>query len=222
MKIVQAVLAMLTLTVCRALAQDATVPASSGVQPNPQSPSPTSLMQPAAALNWQELYERAEFAAQQWEAKDKQLEQQVVDQMRQLDDKARDEAKKEKVEPLPPAPATSEKPAANASLDYQALFWKSDTRGKAWRSRAFVLDVRVRGLQDLLSKQRIRQAGTPGLAYPSSGYSSTGGSSYSGSSSSSAAVSGSSAPKTVHVSGYTRSDGTYVAPYTRSAPGSRK
>jgi Staphylococcal nuclease homologue len=49
----------------------------------------------------------------------------------------------------------------------------------------------------------------------------TSGSSYSGSTGSAASsgYSGSSSGGSVSVRGYTRSDGTYVAPYTRSAPG---
>jgi hypothetical protein len=51
------------------------------------------------------------------------------------------------------------------------------------------------------------------------GHGSTGGHSGSGASGGShGSTSGSGGPKTVHVSGYTKKDGTYVAPYDRSAP----
>jgi hypothetical protein len=45
--------------------------------------------------------------------------------------------------------------------------------------------------------------------------------SYTSSSSSSSNSSSSSSSKTVHVKGYTRKDGTYVRPHTRSAPKKR-
>jgi hypothetical protein len=134
--------------------------------PTPSAPSVADTGTSAAAVNWQQLYEKAESAAQQWEAQDKKLEVQLVTQLKEMDSANRATSKKEQAEPLPPAPTKSSSNShSTAPPDYKSLFGQADSRGKAWRARALVLDDRVRTFQERISGQKIKAAGysPPGL-----------------------------------------------------------
>lgn len=164
---------------------------------------PTETPAPATVetANWEELFARAESAAQQWEAKAKELEKQATAELAEMDPETRAVIKQGQTTPLPPAPKS--RPAAG---DFRTRFYAADIRGKAWRARALVLEVRIRDWQPKLAEARARRA-----AFSASGIAS---SSSPGSESNIAGSGGS-----VSVRGYTRSNGTSVAPYSRNSPG---
>jgi hypothetical protein len=115
----------------------------------------------SARANWQQLYEKAENVAQQWEAQDKRLEGDIAAQLRAMKSSTREASEKEaKKEALPPAPQPEPRTSqSSAAPDYQKLFWGADSRGKAWRARAVALDARYRTFQERLSGEKIKAAG---------------------------------------------------------------
>lgn len=181
------------------------------------------------APDWKTLYEQADSAARQWEARSRYLEASCQSLRASMDADTAAQTLTESREALPAVPPfqpelsispAKTKPVGKA-VDYMKLFGLADARGKAWRARAQRLETRrdswtarvqaaadpvAREIAAVVARASLPPSYAPALAPAASVQTPS-------------ANADDGRAKTVHVRDYQRQDGTRVQSHERRPPG---